>query len=309
MHPFELTILGCSSATPTSERFPTAQVLQVAGRFFLIDCGEGTQMQIRRYSLRFQKINHIFISHLHGDHYFGLMGLISSMHLLGRKHELKIYSQAELKEIVELQFKYSYTQLNYPISWRSLSYDSSQVLYEDEKLTVETIILNHRIPTCGFLFREKPSPRKLIKEKLEMYKVSIEAMHHLKNGEDYITTEGKVIPNKELTEDAPRPRSYAYCSDTRYREAIVDQIKGVDLLYHEATFLHDRLERAKETYHSTAKEAATIAKMAGVKQLVLGHYSARYIDLQPFLDEARAVFANTLLGREGEVYSIPSLAG
>lgn len=304
MQPFELTILGCSSATPTSERFPTAQVLQVAGRFFLIDCGEGTQMQMRRYGLRFQKINHIFISHLHGDHFFGLMGFISSMHLLGRPHALSIYSQAELREIVELQFKYSYTQLNYPIHWHPLSYDSSKLLYEDEKLTVETIILNHRIPTCGFLFKEKPSPRKLIKEKLERYKVSIEAMHKLKNGEDYITADGKVIPNRELTEDPPKPRSYAYCSDTRYREAIVEQIKGVDLLYHETTFLQDRLDRAKETFHSTAREAATIAKMAGVGQLVIGHYSARYNDLQPFLDEARPVFPNTVLGKEGETYSV-----
>lgn len=304
MQPFELTILGCSSATPTSDRFPTAQVLQVAGRFFLIDCGEGTQMQMRRYGLRFQKINHIFISHLHGDHYFGLMGFISSMHLLGRPQALNIYSQEELREIVEIQFKYSYTQLNYPINWHPLSYDGSKLIFEDEKVTVETIVLNHRIPTCGFLFREKPSPRKLVKEKLEKYKVSIEAMHYLKNGEDYITPEGNIIPNKELTEDPPKPRSYAYCSDTRYREAIVEQIKGVDLLYHEATFLHDRLDRAKETYHTTAKEAATIAKMAGVKQLVLGHYSARYHDLQPFLNEARPVFSNTVLGREGETYSV-----
>lgn len=304
MQPFELTVLGCSSATPTSERFPTAQVLQAAGRHFLIDCGEGTQMQMRRYGLRFQKINHIFISHLHGDHYFGLMGFISSMHLLGRTQELHIYSQEELREIVEIQLKYSYTQLNYPIHWHPLSYDESKLIFEDEKVTVETIILNHRIPTCGFLFREKPAHRKLVKEKLEKYKVSIEAMHYLKLGEDYVTPEGNVIPNKELTEDPPKPRSYAYCSDTRYREAIAEQIKGVDLLYHEATFLHDRLDRAKETYHTTAKEAATIAKIAGAKQLVLGHYSARYNDLQPFLNEARPIFSNTVLGREGEIYSV-----
>lgn len=302
MQPFELTILGCSSATPTSDRYPTAQALQVAGRFFLIDCGEGAQIQVRRYSIKFQRINHIFISHLHGDHYLGLMGFISSLHLLGRTNELHIHSQAELKEIVEIQLKYSNTWLNYKIIWHPLKYDKSEVIFEDEKLTVETIILNHRIPCCGFLFREKPQPRKIRKEKIDRYKIPIEWLPRIKNGEDYLLENGQVIPNAEITGDPQPARSYAYCSDTRYNEAIVEQIKNVDLLYHEATFLQDRLERAKETFHSTAKEAANIAKMANVKKLIIGHYSARYRDLQPFLDESQSVFQNTVLAVEGQVY-------
>jgi ribonuclease Z len=303
MQPFELTILGCSSATPTSDRYPTAQALQVAGRFFLIDCGEGAQIQVRKYSIKFQRINRIFISHLHGDHYLGLMGFISSLHLLGRTNELHIYSQAELKEIIEIQLKYSHTRLNYPIVWHPLSYDSSQLLFEDEKFSVETIILNHRIPCCGFLFREKLHPRKIRKDKLEQYSIPIEWLHRIKQGEDYVMDNGKVIPNAEVSEDPPPSRSYAYCSDTRYNEGIVEQIKGVDLLYHEATFLQDRLDRAIETFHSTTKEAATIAKMAGVKKLVIGHYSARYRDLTPLLNEARSVFPNTELAVEGQMYN------
>lgn len=304
MQPFELTILGCSSATPTSDRYPTAQALQVAGRFFLIDCGEGAQIQVRRYGIKFQRINHIFISHLHGDHYLGLMGFISSLHLLGRTNELHIHAQAELKEIVDIQLKYSSTRLNYPVIWHPLSYDKSERIYEDDLVTVETIILNHRIPCCGFLFREKPHHRKLKKDKLAQYSIPIEWLHRIKQGEDYTMENGVVIPNKEITEDPPAPRAYAYCSDTRYNEALVGQIQGVDLLYHEATFLHDRLERAKETYHSTAKEAGMIARMAGVKKLLIGHYSARYRDLQPHLKEARSEFDNTYLAMEGEKHSV-----
>jgi ribonuclease Z len=304
MQPFELTILGCSSATPTSDRYPTAQALQVAGRFFLIDCGEGAQMQVRRYGIKFQRINHIFISHLHGDHYLGLMGFISSLHLLGRTNELHIHSQEELREIVEIQLKHSNTRLNYPVIWHPLSYDKSELIFEDDHVSVETIILNHRIPCCGFLFREKPHLRKLRKEKLAQYSIPIEWLHRIKLGEDFVMDNGKVIPNKEITDDPPAPRSYAYCSDTRYKEALTEQIKGVDLLYHEATFLHDRLERAKETYHSTAKEAGKIAQMAGVKKLLIGHYSARYRDLQPHLKEAKTEFENTQLAIEGEVHAV-----
>lgn len=302
MQPFELTILGCSSATPTSERYPTAQVLQAAGRFFLIDCGEGTQIQVRKYRIRFQRISRIFISHLHGDHYLGLMGFLSSLHLLGRNNEMHIYSQAELRDIIEIQLKHSNTRLNYPIVWHPLSYDKSELLYEDEKISVESIVLNHRIPCCGFLFREKPHLRRLRKDKVDKYSIPIGWLHRIKSGEDYIADDGLVIANAEITDEPPKSLSYAFCSDTRYNEGIVEQIRGVDLLYHEATFTHDRLPRAIETFHSTAKEAATIAKMAEVKQLIIGHYSARYKDLSPLLNEARSVFENTVLAVEGNIY-------
>lgn len=301
---FELTILGCSSATPTSERNPTAQVLNVLERFFLIDCGEGTQMQMRRNKIKFQRISHIFISHLHGDHYLGLMGLLSSMHLLGRKHDLHLYGNPVLKEIVDIHLKAGDTRLNYPLHFHPLTYDKSELLFEDDKVTVHTIILNHRIPCCGFLFREKPRPRHIIREKLKQYNVPVWAINNIRNGEDFITEEGKTIPNEELTNSPPPPRAYAYCSDTRYNESIIPQLEGVDLLYHEATFMQDMLPRAELTYHSTAREAATIALKAKAGQLIIGHYSARYGNLQPLLEEAKEVFANTLLAEEGKKYDV-----
>ena len=301
---FELTILGCSSATPTSERNPTAQVLNVLERFFLIDCGEGTQMQMRRNKIKFQRISHIFISHLHGDHYLGLMGLLSSMHLLGRKHELHLYGNSILKEIVDIHLKAGDTRLNYPLLFHPLNYDKSELLFEDDKVTVHTIILNHRIPCCGFLFREKPRPRHIIREKLKQYNVPVWAINNIRNGEDFITEEGKIIPNEELTNPPPPPRAYAYCSDTRYNEGIIPHIEGVDLLYHEATFMQDMLPRAELTYHSTAREAATIALKAKAGQLIIGHYSARYGNLQPLLEEAKEVFVNTLLAEEGKKYNV-----
>lgn len=300
--PFELTILGCSSATPTSKRNPTSQLLNVADRFFLIDCGEATQIQLRKYKIKFQRINHIFISHLHGDHYFGLVGLLSSMHLLGRKNEIHIYAPIELKEIIDIQHKHSFTKLNYEIVFHALQYDKSKIIFEDDKLFVETILLNHRINCCGFLFKEKPHPKNIIREKIKQYNIPIAEIPKIKAGDDYFNTDGKRIANAELATEAFPIRSYAYCSDTCYDESIIKKIKNVDLLYHEATFMHNMELRAKETFHSTTIQAGTIAKKANVKQLIIGHFSARYKDAEPMLKETQTAFANTLLAVEGEKY-------
>ncbi len=300
MQNFELTILGCSSATPTSTRNPTAQLLNIAERFFLIDCGEATQIQLRKFKLKFQRINHIFISHLHGDHYLGLIGLFSSMHLLGRTVELYLYCPPELEEIIEVQFKHSQTYLRFKIVYHHHKFIANDLIFEDNKVEVRTILLNHRIPCCGFLFTEKPLLANISKEILQKYKIPVEQILAIKGGADFITTEGELIPNSELVSNKLKPRSYAYCSDTCYDERIIEVIKGVDLLYHEATFLNDMLSRAKETFHSTALQAATIAQKAEVHQLMIGHYSARYRDLQPLLDEAQTVFSNTILSIEGK---------
>src|SRR5688572_16154689 len=222
MRQFELTILGCSSATPTANRNPTSQLLCISGRTFLIDCGEGTQMQLRRYKVKFQKIDRIFISHLHGDHYLGLMGLLLSMHLLGRKEEIHIHCYPGLKEIIDIQLKHSYTAINYPVIYHFLNYDKSEVIYEDSKVTVETILLSHRIPTCGFLFKEAPHLRNIKKDKIEQYNIPLEEIPKIKKGKDFITTDGKSVLNSELTIDPPKARSYAFCSDTCYKESIIE---------------------------------------------------------------------------------------
>ncbi len=300
MQNFELTILGSSSATPTSTRNPTAQLLNIAERFFLIDCGEATQIQLRRYKIKFQRINHIFISHLHGDHYLGLIGLLSSMHLLGRTVDMHIYCPPELEEIINVHFKYSLTNLKFNIIYHPHKYISNDLIFEDKKVQVRTILLNHRIPCCGFLFTEKPLPARITKEIIQEYKIAVEQIPAIKNGADFITAEGEFIPNNKLVSNYLRPRSYAYCSDTSYDESIIEFIQGIDLLYHEATFMHDMLPRAKETYHTTALQAAALAKKADVHKLMIGHYSARYKDLQPLLEEAQSVFPNTVLAIEGK---------
>jgi ribonuclease Z len=301
---FELHILGTSSATPTSKRFPTAQVLNVSERLFLIDCGEGTQIQLRRYHIRFQRINNIFISHLHGDHFFGLMGLISSLHLLGRQKKLSIYHPNGLREIVELQLRLTGTELSYPIEWIELDTKQPKVIYEDSQVKVETVILHHRIPCCGFIFREKEKPLSLIKEKLEEYNVPVVMYHQLKRGENITLPDGRSIDNRELTRERAKPRSYAYCSDTRYDVRVAEAVKEVDLLYHEATFLHALLDRAEKTAHSTALEAGQVAAMAKVGRLLIGHYSVRYSDLTPLLEEARSQFPATQLSEEGMVVQL-----
>ena len=301
---FELTILGCNSAIPTNHRKPTAQLLNVAERFFLIDCGEGTQLQLRKYKIKMQSIQHIFISHLHGDHYFGLIGFISTMHLLGREKELHIYAPKELKEIIYIQLAASKTELRFPLFFHEFSFDEPELLMESNNLFVHTIPLSHSLPCCGFLFKEKKKSRRMKKEKIEEYNIPLEAIAAIKRGEDYCLSDGTKVPHLELTRGAQKSRSFAFCSDTSYYEKIIPQIKGVDMLYHEATFLDELKERARQTMHSTAKEAATIASKAQVGKLIIGHYSQRYFDLNPLLDEAQAIFPKTYLAKEGERFEL-----
>ncbi len=301
---FEVSILGSSSATPIYQRHPTAQVLNIHERFFLVDCGEGTLIQLNRYKIKFHRINHIFISHLHGDHYLGLLGLLSTMHLQGRTIPMHLYCQEPLKEIIEIQLKYSETNLRFPIVYHMLDAKNPAVIFDDDDIEISTIILNHRIPCTGFLFKEKPRLRKLQKENLQKFNIPIHVYQELKNGKDYVDENGVVIANSELTTDPKIPRSYAFCSDTCYDERIIPFVNEIDLLYHEATFLSDKEDRAKETFHSTAAQAATIAKKAKVKRLIIGHFSARYKNLYPLLDEAKEVFPETTLAMEGDVFSI-----
>ncbi len=261
-------------------------------------------MQLRRFKIKFQRINHILISHLHGDHYYGLIGLLSSMHLLGRSTDLHLYGPPALKEIIDLQYKHSETRLHFNLLFHPLRHDQAEVIFEDEKLILKTVILNHRIPCTGFIFREKDKPRKISKESMAHYKIPFAEMNNIKQGLDFVSKEGIHIPNEKIT-GGPLPLfSYAYCSDTCYDEQVIDQVKQVDLLYHESTFLDDLQKRAKETFHSTAREAATVALKARVKKLIIGHFSARYSDPAPLLTEAQRVFPNTVLAVEGEQYRI-----
>jgi ribonuclease Z len=302
MQNFELTILGCSSATPTSTRNPTAQLLNIAERFFLIDCGEATQIQLRRFKLKFQRINHIFISHLHGDHYLGIIGLLSSMHLMGRTIDMHLYCPGELQEIIEVQFKYSQTFLNYNIVYHPHRYINNDLIFEDERVEVRTVVLNHRIPCCGFVFAEKQVQPSITKDVIEQYDLQIEEIISIKNGADF-TYNDEVIPNHQLVKKY-KPRKYAFVSDTCYDERILECVQGVDLLYHEATFLNELLSRAKETFHTTALQAGIIAQKAEAGKLMIGHFSARYKDLQPILEEAQLNFSDTVLAAEGESTSI-----
>ncbi len=304
MLPFTLTILGSSSATPTSNRNPTAQLLSHGEKLFLIDCGEGTQVALRRMHIHFQRIRHIFISHLHGDHFYGLIGLISSMHLLGRTKPLHIYGPPVLKQILDLQLEASLTTLIYPLEFHPTQADGPEVLFEDDHITVSSFPMLHRIPTTGFLFREKPYERRLRKDMLNELNIPVHLIPLLRRGDDYTAPDGTVYPNESITIESPSPKSYAFCSDTAYFEDIIPVVKGSTLLYHETTFMNDRIANATDKFHSTTGQAATIARKAGVKRLLIGHYSARYDDLQSLLDEARAVFPLTELAEDGSVFEI-----
>jgi ribonuclease Z len=298
---FEITILGCGSATPTLLRNPTSQVVNIMERYMMIDCAEGTQLQLRKYKVAFQKIDHIFISHLHGDHYLGLVGLVSSFHLFGRSKILHIYGPKDLEQIIFNQLKASKTFLCYQIEFHPLANDSSELIFEDAIVEVHTIPLKHRIYCNGFLFKEKKKERRLSKELITEYNIPVEMMPKLKKGEDWGD-----LKNQELTLPAHKSRSYAFCSDTSYTESIIPLIQGVDLLYHEATFLDDMKDRAKSTFHSTAKQAAKIGQLANVKSLLLGHYSARYISSAEFEYEAKEVFETVKAVEDGDVFTIPS---
>ena len=301
----KLTILGCHSATPRSNAHPTSQYLEINNRCFLIDCGEGTQTQIRKYKIKFSKIKHIFISHLHGDHFFGLIGLISTFSLLNRQTELHIYAPKGIKDIINLQLKLSKSWINYPLHFHELDSGTSETILEDEKVIVKTIPLKHRIYTNGFLFEEKKAERKLIIDEVKKHKeIEICDFQNLKNGKDFIKKNGEIILNKELTSDPPPVLKYAYCSDTIYFEKIIPLIQNVDLLYHESTFLEDKIDLAATTKHATAGQAAKIAEQAKVKKLLLGHYSSRYKDESLFLEEAKPIFKNTELSFEGKVVEV-----
>jgi ribonuclease Z len=295
---FELKILGSNSATPVYDRHQTSQLLLIENEVFLIDCGEATQHQLLRYKFKYNKINYIFISHLHGDHYLGLPGLISSMHLNGRKKELYIFGPPGLNDILTIQFKYSHTFISFKIIFHELDASKSHQILELDNLSVETIPLNHRISCCGFLFKEKPKKRRINKDVLPANTPLLDIID-LKNGKDIYNNGKLALKYEDLTFPAKKSRSYAYCSDTRYTESILPLIQNVDLLYHESTFLDELKERAIETFHTTAKEAATIAKLANVGKLILGHFSSRYKELEPILEEAKPIFQNSFLAIEG----------
>lgn len=298
MEKFEVHILGCGSALPTTRHLATSQVINIREKLFMIDCGEGAQVQLRKSRLKFSRLNHIFISHLHGDHCFGLMGLISTFGMLERTANLHIHCHADLQRILEPQIEFFCKGMPYNVVFELFNPGEQTVIYDDRSVSVETIPLRHRVPCCGFLFREKPTPNHIRRDMIDFYQIPTYLINRIKNGEDYVLEDGTVIPNARLTTPSDPPRSYAYCSDTCYLPRICEQIKGCDLLFHEATFADADAKRAKETFHTTAPQAAEIAKAAQVKKLVIGHYSARYEDESILLKEASEVFPQTILAQE-----------
>lgn len=301
----KLTILGCYAATPRTFTNPTSQVLEINNELFLIDCGEGTQVELRRHKVKFGKIKHIFISHLHGDHFYGLVGLVSTFMLLSRKTELHIYGPKGIKEIVLMQLKFSNSWTGYPLYFHELTSDEPQVILETRKVTVETIPLKHRIYANGYLFREKPKPRKLLMEEVGKYDIDVAYYKGIKKGKDAVLDDGRIIPNEQLTADPEPPESFAFCSDTAYSPQMAEQIKDVTVLYHESTFLEEHAYLAAPTGHSTAREAAAIARAANVSHLVLGHYSTRYESIDAFKQEAAGIFPQVNLADDGKVLSFP----
>lgn len=301
---FELTILGANAAIPAHGRFPTSQILCINHRYYMIDCGEGVQIQLARYKIKTTKIHAIFISHLHGDHYLGLMGLLNTMNLGGRTEPLHLHGPKGLQEIVSIQLKYSYSILNYPLHFIETNQEESVFLFQDEKVTVHTIPLLHRIPCCGFLFRENEKDRNLIKEKIPI-DLPVAGRIALKKGENF-EYNNQIFKNEDYTHEPDKRRSYAFCSDTIYLPSspLIEIIQNVDLLYHEATFTQVHETRAAQTFHSTGEQAALIAKEANVNQLILGHFSTRYYDLSPLLEEAQAIFPNSVLAVEGETFPV-----
>ena len=298
----KLTILGCYAATPRTFTNPTSQVLDIKKRLFLIDCGEGTQVQLRKNKVKFSRINHIFISHLHGDHFFGLVGLISTFSLLNRTTDLHVYGPKGIKEIIKLQLRLSNSWTNYGLHFHELESLESEIIFEDHKVIVKTIPLKHRVYTNGFLFQEKIGERKLNIEAVQNHAIDTCYYQNIKNGRDITLDNGSVVVNKDLTFDPVPALSYAFCSDTVYHEGILPIIENVDVLYHESTFLQSEENLAKKTLHSTAKEAALIARRANAKQLILGHYSTRYENIEMFKKEAETVFSDVLLGDDGKSF-------
>lgn len=306
---FSVTVLGSSSAMPTSSRFPSAHVLNAHERLFLIDCAEGTQIQLRRFRVKFAKINHIFISHLHGDHTLGLIGLISSFNLLGREADLHIYAHKELEKNLQYNINFFVDSLNFKIVFHPLVHNKHVIIYEDSKIIVESFPLKHRVPSMGFIFREKQGLPNIKKELIEKYGLTLAEITCIKNGSDLTTSDGLTIQNSELTYYSSEPRSYAYCSDTMYSEKLIGFVKNVDLLYHEATFTSGDITLAKQTGHSTSAQAATIALKSGAKKLIIGHFSSRYKRISELEDEAKSIFVNTCAVNDGDVFDIPVKRG
>jgi ribonuclease Z len=304
MEPFEVNILGCGSALPTTRHFLSSQVVNLRDKLYMIDCGEGTQLQFRAMKLNFNRLNHIFISHLHGDHCFGLPGLISTLGLLGRTSDLHVYAQPDGKKVFSFLVDYFCKELPFKVFFHSFHPSQSELIFEDRTLKVFTVPLKHRVPCAGFLFEEKPKSAHILREMIDFYRIPISRINAIKNGADFITPEGEVVPNALLTKPPLPPQKYAYCSDTAYDEKIVPLIEGVNLLYHEATFSNKDLARAKETWHSSAQQAASIARAAHVGKLILGHFSARYPDETVLLNEAKAIFPNTILAGERMTVSL-----
>lgn len=301
---FSVTILGSSSALPTSKRFPSAHVLNVHERLFLIDCGEGTQIQLRRFKMPMNRINHIFLTHSHGDHVLGIFGLISTFNLLGRKTDLHVYGVADFEEILFSNIHYFTDRISFHVIYHVVNPFRVETIYSDKHVVVTTLPLRHRVPAVGYLFREAPRPLNIRKELITRYNLTVTDIVKIKNGSDYNLPDGTVIPNDELTYISSIPRSYAYCSDTLYSERLVGLVKNVDLLYHEATFLHSEIRLARLTGHSTARQAATVALKAGVGKLLIGHFSSRYKDEKDLLVEAQEIFPETAIVNDGLTFPV-----
>ncbi len=301
---FEITILGCGSAVPTLSRSASSQYVNVLERHLLLDCGEGTQVQLRKFKTKFQKIDHVFISHLHGDHFLGLIGLLSSFHLLGRTRPLHIYAPSSLREIIDVTMKASHTYLNYRWILHELNFYKKEVVFEDKLIQVESFPLKHRIDCCGFLIKEKERELNVLKDKINEFSIPLDQIPAIKKGKDLIRQNGTIIKNKILTREPLPARAYAYCSDTAYSDKVIEAVREVDVLYHEATFTEEKRARAKETFHSTALQAATVASHSKVGKLIVGHYSARYKELDDFEKEISPVFSNYELAYDGMVITL-----
>jgi len=304
VEPFKIHILGCGSALPTLRHYASSQVVELRDKVLMLDCAEGTQMQLRRSRVRFTKLSHVFITHLHGDHCFGLIGMISSFGLLGRTATLHVHAPEALGPMLQQQIDFFTRDLDFSVEFHPVDTTTRAVVFEDRSLTVETIPLEHRMPTCGYLITEKPSLPHIRREMIDFYQIPESQINNIKNGADWTTADGELIANARLVRAPEPPRSYAYCSDTRYMPSLHEQLRGVTALYHESTYGEDNLVNARKYYHSTARQAATVARDAGVGRLFLGHYSSRYTDEGVLLDEARAVFPQSFLTTEMDVIEL-----
>lgn len=304
MTPFKLYILGCGSALPTPRHYATSQIVELRGKQFMVDCGEGTQIQLRRSRIGFNKIRAVFISHLHGDHCFGLIGMISTFGLQGRTAPLHVYSPKELEEMLMSQLKFFCTHLSFDVVFHAVDTSEQSVVYEDNNLTVETIPLEHRVPCCGYLFREKPTLPHIRRDMIDYLGIPVSQINNIKLGDDWVCEDGTVVSNSRLVSPPDPVRSYAYCSDTRYMPTLYERLKNVDLLYHESTYGDDNMQMAETYYHSTARQAACVARDAGVKRLLLGHYSSRYDNEEVLLKQAQEVFPDTYLANEKMVIEV-----